>query len=215
MQTDCDENFQTGSQQYIKKKSELREAQQRFFEENLNEGDIFQEQFQKRHEDQTWIWNSLSKISQPILEEKEIPKEENIENEEDKITVMTHNEYLKNLLLKEDKEKKKPELKNTGKVVEPGIVLGKIEGYLDYILRCSQNNYNHFNKKKKKERNRSDKKNGNKTRKRSKKKEKKFESIKEIVKPEISKESEAKPKILDKGNILNIGELLNPEIDKK
>jgi hypothetical protein len=208
MENEQDINFQEFSQKYLKKKSELREAQQRFFEENLNEREIFKAEVNLRQNDNNWKWNQETKSSpkNDLKIEEEVKVNTEDKNEVVSITVPTYEDYLQGLLLGDQGINEEIQIQGKDEVMEPEVIFGKIESYLDYILRSSQNNYNEIQRKKDKLKN--DKKNGNKLRKRGKKKVKNNKMIKEESKTHKEILTLDKSKILAKGDILQIGDLL-------
>ena len=136
------------SQHYINIKSKLQESLTRFFEENLDENRIFKTQWEKRVSDDDWIWDKKKADNQEIF------KQEDQRGKYKTFDVIKpgYHPDLKNLLfeVKEKEEDKQAGRKEGhGKIVEPYDFLGKIEGYLDYILTVSLNNYTGIRKKKK------------------------------------------------------------------
>jgi hypothetical protein len=221
MNQDYDQNFRSDSQQYLKNKAERREAQQRFFEENLNEREIFKTQLQTRSGSDQWMWmphdRKPEQDSKKIIEEstpvdKEGTQVKEVVGEAEK---KEEDANLESLLLGDGEEGYEEEAEELG-IVEPEVVLGKIEGFLDVLLKCSLNNY--IGKKKKRDKSKGERKSSNSKRKKYKKRDKKVEEkVGEMgeVKPMPLKLEDVKVQPqdfvkLDKApeDILKIGELL-------
>ena len=214
MRTNWDQDFRKGSQQYLKKKAERREAQQRFFEDNLNEQDIYNAEVQRRKEAKDWVWSGHSP-SNPFPENLQIEnqnqlegllKQETIENK-----LENQEKNLEELLLGESNLKEVVQSLEGSELIEPEVILGKIETFLDVILRSIQINFK--GKKKKKDRMKGDKRNSNSKRKKHKKREKKTD-----MKLENKKEEELLNQVthsgkLGGGDILKLGELLKSSND--
>lgn len=217
MRSQHDQDFRQNSQQYLKKKAERREAQQRFFEENLNEKEIFKTQLQRRKECESGQWMQ-TREAVPIKEEEQLPlegtgkegpgeiEEEGVNPKSEASELKINDESLEDILVAGHFEDEQRGLGNPEfQLVEPEIILGKIEGFLDVMLRCSLNNFK--GKKKKRERFKGERKLSVNKRKKGKIRDKGAEIKGEAVKEETDVGETTRP---DKpgDDILKIGELL-------
>ena len=208
MQSGCDQDFKLVSQQYLKRKAERREAQQRFFEKNLNEREIYKMEEQKRKQTGTWNWavgeEPPNASGLQIEDARPQQPDQKEATEESQNGAHKQEEQLRKLLIGEADRRGQSEDAKKLQIVEPEVILGKIEGYLDFILKCSQSNYTG---KKKHSKSKGEKRSGKSGRK-SKKKDKRPELASQSVKKEENTPDQAKMEKLGGGEILKIGDLL-------